>query len=89
MIQFNKPTNLNGTELLNELSAKGIVAKDRPFIDDNGNFWLDIKESDKDKAAAIVAAHNGTTVAPDNTATRAALLVKLGITADEAALLLS
>ena len=91
MIKFNKPTNLNGSELLDELAAVGIVvnAKTSPFIDGNGDFWLDISESDKAQAESIVAAHNGTTIAPDNTAARQALLSKLGITEEEAKLLLS
>jgi hypothetical protein len=74
MIQFIKPTNLNGTELLAELNSGGVVVTGLPAIDGNGNFWLDITEADKAKATPIVAAHNGTTVAPDNSAAKAALL---------------
>ena len=88
MIKFDQPDSLNGAELLDELKAANIGIVKFPFIDGNGDFWLDIKESDKDKAVAIVAAHNGTTIAPDNSAAKEALLTKLGITADEAALLL-
>ena len=89
MITFTKPTNLNGTELLAELNAGGVSITQSPMIDGSGALWLDITEADKDKAAPIVAAHNGTTVEPDNSAAKAALLAKLGITADEAKLLLS
>ena len=67
MIQFDKPTNLNGTELLAELNAAGIVVSEPPFDDGQGNLWLEIATSDEDKAAEIVAAHNGTTVAPEPT----------------------
>lgn len=70
MIQFDKPKNLNGSELLAELAAVGIILDDKtqpPFIDGNGDFWLDIKPADKGKAEAVVAAHNGTTVAPEPT----------------------
>ena len=67
MIQFTKPTNLNGTELLQELNDAGITVNGRPFLDGNGEFWLDISESDKTKAESIVAAHNGTTIAPEPT----------------------
>jgi hypothetical protein len=67
MIQFTKPTNLNGTELLTELNAGGVTVTEYPMIDGNGDFWLDITETDKAKAMPIVAAHNGTMVAPEPT----------------------
>ena len=70
MIQFTKPTNLNGAELLDELAAVGVTLQNEtkaPFIDGNGHLWLDIKPADEAKAAAVVAAHNGTTVAPEPT----------------------
>jgi type II secretory pathway component HofQ len=88
MIKFNKPENLNGAELLVELNAGGVKITTPPTIDGNGDFWLDVAPTDEAKAKTIVAAHNGTTVAPDNSAAKSALLAKLGITADEAALLL-
>lgn len=64
MIKFNKPTNLNGTELLAELNSAGIAITEPPLIDGNGDFWLDIAADDETAATPIVAAHNGTTVAP-------------------------
>ena len=67
MIKFNRPENLNGTELLAELSSVGVELKQLPLIDANGNFWLDVNPADKSKAEAVVAAHNGTTVAPQPT----------------------
>lgn len=67
MIQFTKPENLNGTELLAELNAGGVVVTKPPLIDGNNNLWLDIAEADKAKATPIAAAHNGTTVAPELT----------------------
>jgi len=90
MIQFTKPNNINGAELVAELAAVGVTINTQtsPLIDGAGNFWLDISNSDEAKAAPIVAAHNGTVIAPDNSAAKAALLAKLGITADEAKLLL-
>jgi hypothetical protein len=90
MIKFDKPKNLNGAELLAELAVGGVVAnhKTSPFIDGNGNFWLDIDEADKAKAITIVAAHNGAMVAPDTAAARQAILKRLGITEEEARLLL-
>ncbi len=70
MIKFDKPVNLNGSELLDELAAVGIVLdklKQAPYIDGNNEFWLDVKPADKAKTEAVVAAHNGTTVAPEPT----------------------
>jgi hypothetical protein len=67
MIKFNKPANLNGAELLAELNAAGIVITERPVIDGNGDFWLEIDPKDEAKAKPIVDAHNGTTVAPEPT----------------------
>jgi hypothetical protein len=81
MIKYNKPTNLNGTELLAELNAAGIPIVNSPIIDGNGDFWLDIAEADKAKATTVVAAHNGTTVAPKPTV--ADKLASVGLSIDE------
>ena len=67
MIQFTKPANLNGVELLAELNAAGVAITESPMIDGAGDFWLNIAEADKAKATPIVAAHNGTVVAPEQT----------------------
>ena len=88
LIQFDTPTNLNGEELVAELNVIGVEVTNRPLIDENKNLWLNIAESDKDKVASIVAAHNGTMIAPDVATVKAALLARLGITAEEAQLLL-
>lgn len=81
MIQFDKPTNLNGAELLDELKAAGVTVIGLPLIDEDGNFYLDIKQTDKTKAIPIVAAHNGTTVAPEPTV--AQKLAAAGLSIDE------
>ena len=63
MISFNKPTNLNGAELRQELTNAGIAISNNQFavrLDDADILWLDIAESDAEAAEAIVAAHNGT-----------------------------
>jgi hypothetical protein len=90
MIKFDKPQNLNGAELIDELKAIGVIvnAETSPFIDGNGDFWLDIPTANKKKAEPIVAAHNGTVIAPDLLAQRQAILDRLGLTADEAKLIL-
>jgi hypothetical protein len=67
MIKFNKPQNLNGKELLDELLAVGVVVEGLPVDDGAGNLILNIASKDEAKAEAVVAAHNGTTVAPEPT----------------------
>lgn len=86
MIKFNKPQNLNGAELLDELKSAGIKVNDIPMIDGNGDFWLDIAESDKAKATPIVDAHNGTTVAPEPTVAEKLANAGLSVTELKAAL---
>jgi len=70
MIRFEKPINLNGTELLDELANVGIVLDKKEkalLIDGDGILWLDIEPTDEAKAAPVVAAHNGTILAPEPT----------------------
>jgi hypothetical protein len=70
MITFTKPTNLNGAELRDELNAAGVIISYESGavgVDGNNDLWLDINPADKAKAEAVVAAHNGTMVAPDTT----------------------
>jgi hypothetical protein len=86
MMQFTKPANLNGTELLAELNAGGVAITQSPMIDGAGDFWLDIAEADKTKATPIVAAHNGTTVAPEQTIEDKLASVGLSVTDLKAAL---
>lgn len=69
MVKFNKPSNLDGAKLIDELIAAGVkiigtdpnahLGKTAPSIDGEDNLLLDIAEADKAKAAAVVAAHNG------------------------------
>ena len=63
MISFNRPTNLNGTELRQELNDGGVtISFDLGTIVQtlDGLIWLDIAEADAEAAAVVVAAHNGT-----------------------------
>lgn len=89
MIKFDKPQNLNGSELLDELAAAKIVLDKEtqiPLIDGNGDLWLDVKSSDVAKAEKVVAAHNGTIIAPEPTA--ADKLTAAGLTIEDLKLLL-
>lgn len=70
MIEFDKPENLNGAELLTELAAIGVnldPIEQVPHVDGNGKLWLDIQTKDKDKVQKVVSAHNGNIVAPEPT----------------------
>jgi len=70
MIQFTKPNNLDGAKLIDELIAAGVdvigtdevghLGKTPPQIDGEGNLLLNITDTDKAKAAQVVAAHSGT-----------------------------
>jgi hypothetical protein len=87
-IQFTQPTKLDGKQLLEELNSGGVVVSELPNVDTEGNFWLDIDVKDEAKATPIIAAHKAmvdTSIAE----AKVALLTKLGITAEEAVLLLS
>jgi len=79
MIKFDKPININGDELLTELNNGGVKISEPPFLDGDGNFWLDIATKDEAKAKPIVAAHNGTTVAPDPTVAQKLASVGLSV----------
>ena len=81
MIKYNKPANLNGTELLAELNAAGVTIEQSPTVDGNDNLWLEIADKDKIKAQTVVDAHNGTTVAPEPTI--ADKLAGLGLSVDD------
>lgn len=81
MIQFTKPINLNGAELLAELNAAGVSIDKSPSIDGDGNFWLEIEQADEAKAKPIVAAHNGTIVPPELTV--ADKLSSVGLSIDD------
>lgn len=80
MIKFKKPANLNGKELLAELNLGQVKISKLPFDDAEGNIWLEINETDELKAAEIVAAHNGTTVAPEPSIEQKLASVGLSVT---------
>ena len=84
MISFTKPENLNGSELRQELLETGIsINQDSKsiFVEADGRLYLDIMQQDEAKAAAVVAAHNGNTVAPEPTV--ADKLASVGLSIEE------
>ena len=92
MITFNKPENLNGAQLRNELNAGGVkISNDRNAVCVNGEgkLELDIKINDQVKAAEIVAEHIGVDIDTDAIkASAQAKLAALGLTDDEVAAIL-
>lgn len=86
MIIFNKPSKLNGTELVAELLAAGINVSGIPFDDGEGNLLLDIDESDESKARQVIAKHKGTTIPPEPTVDQKLEMVGLTINDLKAAL---
>jgi len=94
MIKFTKPNQLNGTQLIAELKAIGVIVNEKtsPLLDGNGEFWLDIESKDETKAKAIVDAHIGIDTAQAEAtakaAQRQAILDRLGLTEEEARILL-
>jgi len=88
MIKFDKPQTLNGEQLLSELNNAKIKITDFPFIDGNGDLWLNVQEKDASKTQTILNSHIAIDSNIAKAAEKQALLDKLGITADEAQLLL-
>jgi len=88
MIQFTQPKSLNGAQLVEELETAGVAVTGRPSIDGDGVLWLNVPTKDKAKAETIVGAHVGIDQTPAIEAQRKALLERLGLTADEARLLI-
>jgi hypothetical protein len=78
MKTFTKPQNLNGTELKIELQAVGITVEG---IYDFSDGTIGFETDNESAAAAVVAAHNGTTVAPEPTI--ADKLASVGLSLDE------
>jgi hypothetical protein len=59
MIKFNLPEKLNGEQLVNELKSAGVNVIGIPFIDGQGDFYLNVSDKDKTKTEAIVKNHVG------------------------------
>ncbi len=59
MISFEKPVNLDGAQLCDELEAAGITVNRNtsPMLDGNNVFWLDIDAKDTQKAQDVLNAH--------------------------------
>lgn len=59
MIKFNKPNELNGSQLCDELEAAGIAINrlTSPLLDGNKDFWLDIDPTNEKAAIEILKDH--------------------------------
>lgn len=75
---FTKPQNLNGTELMAELAAVGVmVDKIFDFADGTIGFETD----NESVAAVVVSAHNGNTIPKEPTVTEK--LASVGLNLDD------
>ena len=88
MHTFPMPAQLNGEQLISELNTAGVIVEGLPEDWADGLLRLDIKETDNAKTSEIVAKHMAIDSQITKAAEKAALLAKLGITEDEARLLL-
>jgi hypothetical protein len=61
---FKKPENLNGAELIAELAEVGIIVK---TVFDFADGTIGFETDNESTAKAVVASHNGTTIAPELT----------------------
>ena len=61
---FQRPTNLNGAELKQEFVAAGVSITQ---LNDLLDGTIRVETDNEVEAAKIIAAHNGTTVAPEPT----------------------
>lgn len=59
MIKFKKPELLDGAQLCDELEQVGVSINRQtsPFIDGNGDFWLDIDLADTQNAQDVLNKH--------------------------------
>jgi len=78
MKTFNKPKNLNGAELIDELKKEGILVTE---IFDFGNNTIGFETDDEIKSSDVVAKHNGTIIAPEPTIEQK--LSSVGLTIDD------
>jgi len=69
MQKYTIPKNLNGLQLRKELNDAGVVISDdfRAVRTYDNELILEISSTDADKAKTVVAAHNGTVIAPEPT----------------------
>ena len=86
MLKFTKPIELNGEQLIKELNDSGVKIEKIPFLDGNGDLWLDVAQKDKSKAETIVNAHIGIDLSIAKATAKAAAEAKLealGLTTDD------
>lgn len=81
MIQFAKPQNLNGSQLVDELKTAGIEVADFPMLDSDENLFLDIDAKDKTKALKIIEKHVGNLIPREQTIDEK--LASVGLSVDD------
>jgi hypothetical protein len=86
-MKFTKPNPLNAETLIKELSSIGIDIE-IVLVNAEGELVLDVKDKDKTKVQTVLNNHKGEDSIDPKLAGRQAIFDKLGLTADEAAILL-
>jgi hypothetical protein len=86
MLEFNIPEKFNGAEFRLELADAGVSLYEETELINiieikNDKLVVNVDESYETLVAAVVAAHNGTTVAPEPTI--ADKLASVGLSLDE------
>jgi hypothetical protein len=89
MHTFTMPAQLNGEQLISELKIAGVIVEGFPEDWADGLLRLKINENDVEKTEVIVNNHVPLDSEITKATQKAAVLARLGITDDEAKLLLS
>lgn len=90
-MKFDLPAKLNGATLRKELAQIGVILPENrnAILVSENDLFLNIDEKDYSKVVNALQNHNGDDSISENKEKREALLAKLGITEEEAKLLLS
>jgi hypothetical protein len=89
MFTYKKPESLNGHQLKKELNDAGIEIENGSIGVEYGQLVFIITKGDEKIALEIVKNHKGIEGWNPNAVAKAALLDRLGLTAEEAELLLA
>jgi hypothetical protein len=91
MIKFNNINFTDGKQLLEDLAQAGVILNietQAPLIDSDGFLCLDVEENQREIVQSVLDSHVPKDTQVEKQTARQALLDKLGITEDEAKLLL-
>jgi len=86
---FNKPTEFNGKQFIDELKAAGVDYQGQIWVKNENELDLNVTLKEKSIVEKVLNAHVAIDFNIERNKARQLVLEKLGITAEEAALLLS